>query len=156
MRGGSPIEKAIRLSQLSCAAASVTDAVGIFWGPGRLVHKPVDFQDQARQMGVDDLPLFLWVDFRLGQTEGGSVGLFTTGLRSPGGIEEIEVASFDGQPQELVSHAYNIAHYLLTSSKAVNDGQTIGVSEEQMATISRGPSMIDPAMVVWRLTFDAG
>ncbi len=151
--GGSAIDKSIRLTQLVSAAAETTGAVGIFWGPGRLVHQPAAFAEQAQQMSPDDLPLFLWVDFRVGQADEATVGLFTTGLAALG-IDEIEVASFAGEPPQLISHTYNIAHYLLTSRKAVNDGQTIGVSEEEMATITRGPSMLDPELEVWRLAFE--
>ena len=40
----SPLEKSIRLTQITAAIASVSAApAGVFWGPGRLVHNPADF-----------------------------------------------------------------------------------------------------------------
>lgn len=152
--GGSPIESSVRLTELAVAASQNEAATGIFWGPGRLVHEPGAFAEQAAQMSRDDLPLFLWVDFRVGLVGENAVGLFTTGLEALG-ASELEAPHFTGEPQQLVSHSYNIAHYLLTSGKAVGDGQTIGVSEESMATIARGPSMLDPELEVYRLSFES-
>ena len=61
---GQAVEKSQRLTQLVAGLVSSSPALGVFWGPGRLVHPPQAFQEQALQMSSTDLPLFLWIDFR--------------------------------------------------------------------------------------------
>jgi hypothetical protein len=153
--GGSAITKAKALTQLTAAVAATSASVGIFWGPGRLVHSPSAFVDQVLQMRDENLPLFLWIDFRLEQIGDGNYQLYTTGLEALG-QSELEVAAFDGPPQELLDFSYNIAHYLLEKRKVVRDGDTIGLTEEVRATARLDKSMLDPALDVIRLEFERG
>jgi hypothetical protein len=109
--GGSAVKKAQTLTQLAAAAAATTPSIGVVWGPGRLVHASGAFIDQAVQMTGDDLPLFLWIDFRIEGAGDGQCQLFTTGLDALG-QSELEAPAYLGSPQELRDFAYNIAHYL--------------------------------------------
>jgi hypothetical protein len=151
--GGQAVEKAAVLTQLTAASAATSPAVGVFWGPSRTVHSPQAFVDQATQMREENLPLFLWIDFRIESVEGGAYRLYTTGLEALG-QSELEVARFDGSPQELLDFTYNIAHYLLDKRKVVNDGDTIGLTDEVQATAHRGKSMLGGDMDVISLVFD--
>jgi hypothetical protein len=152
--GGAPVEKAIALTRLTAAIAATAQAVGVFWGPGRLVHPPSAFIEQAETMTVRNLPLFLWVDFRIEREgESDAYRLFTTGLEALGG-QELEAANFTGQPQQLLDFVYNIAHYQLDRRKLINDGDTIGVTDAVQATARRGPSMFGGDIEVIQLEFD--
>jgi hypothetical protein len=153
--GGQAVEKARRLTQLTAAAADASTSIGVLWGPGRLIHPPAAFIDQAVQMRSDDLPLFLWIDFRIERMEDGSLQLYTTGLESLG-QSELEAANFRGEPQQLLDFAYNIAHYLLAQSKVIRDGDTIGLTDEVQVTARRGPSMLDADLEVLKLEFTGG
>ncbi len=150
--GGKAIDKSIRLTQLVAGLVGSSSSRGVFWGPGRLVHPPQAFLDQAVQMSPEDLPLFLWVDFRVEQTENESVRLYTTGLETLGHTE-LEVVEFHGPPQTLLEYAYNIAHYQLCKKKMINDGDTIGLTDELQATATRRPSMFDEKLEVIGLEF---
>ncbi len=151
--GGSAVKKSAALTRLTAAIAAVAPSVGIFWGPGRLVHSPDAFIDQALQMRDDNLPLFLWIDFRLEQSDDRSYRLYTTGLEALG-QNELEVSHYEGAPQELLDLAYNIAHYLLDQRKVVNDGDTIGVTDQLQVIARRGPSMLGGDMEVIRLELE--
>lgn len=151
--GGAAVKKVEALTRLTAAVAAVTPSVGIFWGPGRLVHSPGAFIDQAVQMREDNLPLFLWVDFRIEQMEAGAYRLYTTGLEAIS-QSEIEVHHFEGSPQDLLDLAYNIAHYMLDNRKALSDGDTIGVTEEVQVIARRGPSMLGGDLEVVTLEFE--
>jgi hypothetical protein len=148
--GGRPIEKAMALTRLVAAASP---SVGVFWGPGRLVHSPEAFVEQAVHMGEGNLPLYLWVDFRMEESASGGVRLFTTGLEALGATE-LEVRDFGGTPQELLDYAYNIAHYQLDQRKVIRDGDTIGLTEEVTVTAHRGQSMLGGEMEVLQLEFE--
>jgi hypothetical protein len=153
--GGQAIDKALAATRLTAAAAAAAPSVGVFWGPGRLVHPPAAFLDQAAATCADNLPLFLWVDFRVEPLEDGAVRLFTTGLDALGGVE-LEVRRFQGDPQQLVKYVYNIAHYQIERRKLIKEGDVIGLTDEVQATARRGTSMLGGEMEVIRLEFDEG
>jgi hypothetical protein len=157
--GGKPVEKALALTRLTAALVATSPSVGIFWGPGRLVHPPGAFIDQAANAGEHNLPLFLWVDFRVerdaAESDGGELRLFTTGLEALG-AEEIEVADYVGAPGELVGFVYNVAHYMLERRKVINDGDTIGLTDAVQVTARRGPSNLGGELEVVQLEFERG
>jgi hypothetical protein len=151
--GGPAVKKAEALTQLTAAVAATAPSVGVFWGPGRLVHSPQAFLDQAVQMREGDLPLFLWIDFRIEPIGETAHRLYTTGLEALGRTE-IEVPRFEGQPQELLDFAYNIAHYLVDTRKTINDGDTIGLTDQVQATARHGRSMLGGELEVISLEFE--
>jgi hypothetical protein len=150
--GSKAIEKSMALTQLVSGLVGTAPAQGVFWGPGRLVHPSQAFLDQAQQMSPRDLPLFLWVDFRVEQESDSTYRLYTTGLEALG-KSEIEVRAFVGEPQIMLEYAYNVAHYLVTKPKQINEGDTIGLTDEVQATIHLARSMFDENMEVIRLEF---
>jgi hypothetical protein len=78
--------------------------------------------------------------------------LYTTGLEALGGLE-MEVSRYEGAPQELLECVYNIAHYQLSQNKEINDGDTIGLTDEVQVTAQRQGSMIDESLEVIGLQF---
>lgn len=152
--GGKEIPKATALTQLVAGLVSSSRSCGVFWGPGRLIHPPRAFLEQSAQLAANDLPLFLWVDFRVERTETGGTRLYTTGLEALG-YHELEVADYPGEPQTLLEYSYNIAHYQLTQAKEINEGDTIGLTEEVQVVARRGPSMFDESLEVVGLTFES-
>jgi len=152
--GGKEIPKATALTQLVAGLVANARTSGIFWGPGRLVHPPRAFLDQAAQLTSDDLPLFLWVDFRVERTDTGGTRLYTTGLEALG-YTELEVTDFPGEPQTLLEYSYNIAHYQLSQAKEINEGDTIGLTDEIQVVANRRPSMFDESLEVVALEFQS-
>lgn len=153
--GSRPLAKALALTRLTAALAAAAPSIGVFWGPGRLVHPPAAFSEQAATAQLHNLPLFLWIDFRVEPAgDGTSVRLFTTGLDALG-AEELEVERYQGDPRELVGFVYNVAHYLLDRRKVINDGDTIGLTDAVQVTAHRGPSMLGGDLDVLRLSFAA-
>lgn len=150
--GSNSIEKSTLLTQVVAAIVENSPTCGIFWGPGRLVHPPRAFVDQALQLTAEDLPLFLWVDFRVEVIDQQSVRLYTTGLEALG-FTELEIPEFAGEPQHMLEYAYNIAHYQITQSKPINDGDTMGLTDELQAVAHRRGSMFDENMEVIALEF---
>ena len=150
--GGKSIDKSMALTQLVAGLASQPGIEGVFWGPGRIVHPPGAFIDQAVQSTSADLPLFLWVDFRVERTESGTSRLYTTGLEALG-YSELEATDFPGEPQHLLEFCYNVAHYQLTEQKHLNDGDTIGLTDEVQVIALREGSMFDENQEIVRLDF---
>ncbi len=148
-----PIERSMRLTQLVSAVSQAAGAVGIVWGPSSLVHEPAAFRSLAARMSRDDLPLHLWIDFRVSELADGAFTLFTTGMEALGS-RELEVHRFVGEPQVLAGYAYNIAHYLLEKSPQLKEGEAIGLPDGAQASVRFETSVIDPSQEALRLDFD--
>jgi hypothetical protein len=151
--GRDRVEKALLLTRLVTAAALSSPAVGVFWGPGRLVHPPQAFIDLGRDMSREQLPLYLWIDFRVEQDPESGWLLFTTGLEALG-QPEIEVRRYQGDIRTLREAVYNVAHYLLDKRQVVHDGDTMQLSETWRATVALGPSLVAGSKRVIHLAFD--
>jgi len=93
--GGSiePVERRVILTKVISSVVRDTDAVGIYWGEGTLVHEPSQFVQQAESVSAENIPGPLWIDVRVENTPEGSL-CFTTGMASLGFLE-IEVEKSD-------------------------------------------------------------
>jgi len=132
------------------ALLPTVDALGVYWGAGTLVMPRDIFMEMSAESSIEDLPLYLWIDFRCNRDSEGSCSLFTTGLK-PLGFMEIEIAGAPRQPSELMDKAYNIAHYLLDNGPVVKDGDTIGTSADERIRVRHTKSFVKPAEKVYRL-----
>jgi hypothetical protein len=149
---GNVVQRHITLTHLTTAVASHTDAVGIYWGGGRLVHDPQAFIEQAQNISPGNLPLPLWIDFRVEANDDGSCRLFTTGMKALGKTE-IEIPHSEKEPAEVFNFACSIADYIITSNPNVEDGHTLGRSATEKIRASYAPSMWDSTVTVLRLDF---
>lgn len=148
---GNVVQRHITLTHLSATVAAHADAAGICWGSG-LVHNPQVFIEQAQNLAADNLPLHLWIDFRVEPNDDGSQRLFTTGMRAFN-HPEIEIPHSSQQPAEIFDFAYAIANYVITTNPTIEDGQTVGRSETEKIRATRAPSMWDSTITVLRLDF---
>lgn len=149
-----PIETATRLTRLVAALAECAGALGIVWGPSGQVHRPEDFSGLAVNATPEDLPLHLWVDFRVTQTDSPEeLALFTTGLEALG-HREFETPAFHGDPQHLAGAVYNVAHYVLEKGAVLKDGEAIGLPDGGQVSVRVGTSMVDDRQEVLQLQFD--
>lgn len=148
-----PLARAMALTQLLAATAQVSEPLGIFWGPGRLVHPAGAFVELALATTPSELPLYLWIDFRVEEEPSGSLRLFTTGL-APLGQLEIEVAGYRGDVGELRANVYNVAHYMLEGKKPINHGQSLGSENGPRMIGEFGSSLIDLEQEVLHLKFE--
>lgn len=155
-----PLRKAQRLTSLLTAVAATSPVVGLVWGATGAVHEPQAFAQLAATATAENLPLHLWIDFRVYQNDDspgapqGTYGFFTTGMESLG-CREFETPDYRGDPQQLVGAAYNIAHYTLEKQAHLKDAEVIGLPDETQVTLREAKSVVDPEQDVFRLEFSA-
>ncbi len=147
-----PLRRSLALTHLTAAVAAHVDAVGIYWGGGRLVHDARIFQEEARGASPKHLPLHLWIDFRIEANDDGTLRLFTTGMKALERLE-IEIPRSRHTAKELFDFAYSISDYLLSRGAEIRDGHTVGRSEEEKVPAAHAPSMWDDQMTVLRLEY---
>lgn len=149
---GDLIQRCLTLTHLTAAVAGQVDAAGVYWGGGTLVHDPQVFIEQAKVISPSNLPLHLWIDFRLEQNGDESYRLFTTGMKVFD-RKEIEIPHSTKLPTEIFNFAHAIADYVITSGKTIQEGETIGRSEGEKVRVSYAPSMWDAKTLAMHLDF---
>jgi hypothetical protein len=140
----------LMVTKLAAAVAEAGDGVGVYWGAGTVVHPVTDFAEHAAAATLDDLPLNLWVDFRVQRISETHTRLLTTGMESLNG-PELEIAPVPVEPLELLDFAVGVADYVLTSGAQFKSGQTIGRTEDEKYRISFTRSMWERPGKVMRL-----
>jgi len=150
--GGDIVGRSVALTHLIAAVAAHVDAAGIYWGGGALVHDPFVFLEEARSASSENLPLHLWVDFRIESNDDGTLRLFTTGMKALDKME-IEIPRSRRGPQDLFDFAYSTAAYLLSRGAEIRDGHTIGRRDDEKVLAAHAPSMWDSKMTVLRFEF---
>ena len=136
---GSTISRYILLTKIISSIAKNTQTAGIYWGSATLVFSSDMFSTFSEDIDIENLPLMLWIDFRIQQREKGFI-LFTTGMKTFG-HKEIEVKKPYKDKKELYDIVYNLAYYLLENGPVIKDGDTFGLSESQKIKIKYESSM---------------
>jgi hypothetical protein len=147
--GGSiePVERRVTLTKVVSAVVRHSDAVGVYWGEGTLVHDPKEFVRQAKSASDRNIPGMLWLDVRVEQNPDGSFRCFTTGM-APLGFLEIEVEKSDLPPDELMGFVGDTACYIVNSRLQIPDGDTMGRSATEQYKVVHGASMFDRPKVM--------
>jgi hypothetical protein len=149
---GDIISRHILLTQLVASVAATSKSAGVYWGSGTVVNSSQDFVEQSLGAGPDNLPLSLWIDFRVEHVSKDTFQLYTTGMTALNQLE-IEVPPSEVRPSELLDIVYGLADYVLTSRATIKDGDTFGRSEKERFRITYSPSMWDASKKVMKLNF---
>ena len=94
----------------------------------------------------DDLPLFNWIWFGLYRGKNG-VCCYTYGM-GVFGKDEMEVLDTDAEPEELRNFLSSLVAYVLEYDVTLNDGETIGFSENDKHAITRGDGVSLPGVTL--------
>lgn len=132
MGDGDIIEKGKLFVKLASCCCKQKQALGIY--VNKTLIQPDLYMGFAEMMKGDELPIFNWVWFGLYRGEHGMCG-YTEGLKVFG-KEEIEVLDTDIEPRELQEFLMDITVYVISEDVILQDGETIGFSEEQKLAIT--------------------
>ncbi|MFZ5816692.1 MAG: DUF4261 domain-containing protein [Bacillota bacterium] len=147
-----PVWNHLAMTHLIAALVEAVGALAVYWGAGSVVQPAELFCRWAAEASPNDLPLFLWVDFRLFAHEGHPF-LATTGLTALG-VMEIEGGSRRLKPSELLGRVYDLAHYACLEGPVLNDGDSIGADEQERIRIRHADSVWERPGPVIRVDFD--
>jgi hypothetical protein len=112
-----------------------TNSLGIYLGNQTLVL-PTDFYvGGAKSMTDEELPLLNWIYFGLRKENGKNSG-YTFGLKEFG-YDELEILNSSNPIEEIQSMLFNISHYIIQGNVELNDGETIGLTEDQKIKIEK-------------------
>lgn len=151
-KDGEPVERLKLLTQVTAALVATCDAaLGVYWRDARLVVSPELFRDFAVKMLPDSLPLYVWIDFRIGTHEGNTAG-FTTGMAALG-HRELETLDAPESPAALRDRLVGLVHYLIENGPVIRDGETVGEDVDERIRVVYSPSAFGHEGQVMRLEF---
>lgn len=120
-------ERTLILTKIIAASIECHNTAGVYYGDGGLVHSPDYFCVEAKKASRDDLPISLWIDFRLTRNTDQTYNLITTGLEVFGYME-IEILEAKADPDDMLSMATGTA-WLLLKGEIIRNGDTVGFED---------------------------
>jgi hypothetical protein len=136
-----------------CAAVcqTVSSAIGVYWGSASLVIPKGLFVEMAVKAMPVELPLYLWLDVRVGQ-DGEGTSEFTMGMKAFGHME-LEAIQVPEAPDDLHNRLFSMANYLIENGPVISDGDTIGSDENERTQVVYSDSQYGHAAQVMRLVY---
>lgn len=131
----SPVEAGKLYVKVVTACLKQHNAIGVY--TSGTVFQPEFYREVADVMKDDAtaLPILDWIYFGLYQNEEGN-NVYTHGMTAFG-KDEMEILGSKQDLTELQSFLFEIACYVIDSDVTLEDGETLGVSEEQRLPITR-------------------
>ncbi|MAW77045.1 MAG: hypothetical protein CMJ95_06610 [Planctomycetes bacterium] len=137
------VQSALLLTRLTQVLGSVLGASGVYWDASTTIHSWDAFDESCQQMSPENLPVRIWVDFRLWEASDGTRGLVTRGL-STLGQRELEVIGSSSSPEQIRAWCYTVAHYCLEKCEILTHGQAVGISAKEWIRAWVVESRLDP------------
>ena len=121
-------------------------AIGVF--TSGVVFEPSYYMNAAEMIRDGELSIFTWVWFGLYRTENG-LSTYTYGMKAFGKYE-LEILDADEEVGKLLSFISAIASYILQDDVEFKDGETIGLSEEDIhqITLSKGVALPEKTLKI--------
>jgi hypothetical protein len=136
------IGQRIGLTHVVSAVLSTTDAAGVYWGEGPIVHEPKVFIEEAKAASLESIPYGLWVDLCVTRgSKPDTITVFTQGLRALG-HREIEVVDSCLPPLDVIAKIEMLVDYLLDQGPIIGDGQTFGATDEERILVRFAASIL--------------
>ncbi len=147
-----PVQSAIAVSRLALVALELYDGIGVYWGNACVCNSRAIFEDFCEDISEEHVPVPVWLRFQVVRADNDEVGLYTLGMPQFG-LMDIEVDSCRMPVGDLFEFVSNIAHYLIQSGPVIEDGNTVGGSEDERILVRHLPSMIDEERLVYKIVF---
>lgn len=117
-----------------------------------VVFEPSYYENCADIMKEDYLPIYNWIWFGLYQNEKG-MNAYTYGM-DIFGKDEMEVLDVDAEPKEVYDFLTSLVSYVLEYDAVLQDGETIGFSEDDKHTITRSKGVSLEGMTL-KISYDS-
>lgn len=121
-------------TQVLSSLLRITTAIGVYIGNQSLLISKEGFLKEAILMSDDYLPLNLWIYFGLRITNKGNSG-YTYGLKEFNKTE-LEILNSSKSLENIRAFLFDVAHYVLDCNVTFQEGQTVGITEEERIRIA--------------------
>ena len=140
------ISRGLLYTKIMATCCKQEKAIGVF--TSGVVFEPSYYMNAAEMIRDGELPIFTWVWFGLYRTENG-LSTYTYGMKAFGKYE-LEILDADEEVGKLLSFISAIASYILQDDVEFKDGETIGLSEEDIhqITLSKGVALPEKTLKI--------
>ena len=140
------LSRGILYTKIMATCCKQENAIGVF--TCGVVFEPSYYMQSAEMIRDGELPIFTWVWFGLYRTENG-LSTYTYGMKDFGKLE-LEILDADEEAGKLLSFISAIASYILQDDVKLKDGETIGLSEEDIhqITLSKGVALPEKTLKI--------
>ena len=140
------ISRGLLYTKIMATCCKQEKAIGVF--TSGVVFEPSYYMKAAEMIRDGELPIFTWVWFGLYRTENG-LSTYTYGMKDFGKLE-LEILDADEDAGKLLSFISAIASYILQDDVELKDGETIGLSEEDIhqITLSKGVALPEKTLKI--------
>lgn len=136
----SPVEQYSLLTKVNASILRTCEnAIGVYQGSATLLLPNNLYLDFADFLKEDNLPLQLWLYIGIINQEDKS-SVYTYGMKEFG-KSEIEIIDSAKDSDELYYFLLSILQYILEGDVTLNDGETIGFSEEEKIKITESKAV---------------
>lgn len=132
--------------------ASLMDgnALASYWGTS--LQSKDAFLKQSAKISRDNLPVWLWINFRLTNDAVKGWTFSTQGMEAFE-LYEIESRDADVDGRKLFTLMAGMAEYLITNGPIIKDGETIGDSPAENIRVRHAPSYWNEGKTTYRVIF---
>ena len=133
------IVRGLLYTKIMATCCKQEKAIGVF--TSGVVFEPSYYMNASEMIRDGELPIIAWVWFGLYRTESG-LSTYTYGMKAFGKLE-LEILDAHEEANTLLSFISSIASYVLQDDVEFNDGETIGLTEEDLhqITLSKGVAL---------------
>lgn len=110
------------------------------------------FLRQSEKISRDEVPVWLWVNFRVSNSVEKGFSLSTAGMDQLG-LNEIEAKDVNRPGRDIFTLLHGMAQYLASRGPVIKDGETIGESPRLNIRVQKGPSYWREGLIVYRVTW---
>ena len=126
------ISSGLLYTKIMATCCKQENAIGVF--TCGVVFEPSYYMKSAEMIRDGELPIFTWVWFGLYRAKNG-LSTYTYGMKAFGKLE-LEILDADEEAGKLLSFISAISSYVLQDDVEFKDGETIGLSEEDIHQIT--------------------
>ena len=129
---GKPLEEGILLAKLLSVATKQTGATAIYTND--VLYESDMYYKETEHLRVDALPMvnLVWVDIDF--EEDGTISLYTSGMEEFDQLN-VEFLHCPWDPERAWNYILSVAEYVLTSDIKVEEGHSIGRTEEEQLIV---------------------
>lgn len=134
-----PLEQALLFAKAAYCLLLLDGAIGVYKDP--TVYEKDFYINFAKTIKEGELPMPVMIYTGMYKSENG-LRAFTSGMRFFG-YNELEIIDTDKAPEDVFGFVLSIAEYIISEEVELQDGETIGFSDEQRLaiTVSEGISV---------------
>ncbi len=132
-------------ARVTAAVTLASGGVAVYMGAAGATHPAEWFVEVARQ--VDD-PIMLWIGVSHAVTEEARHSFLSFGMHQFGQPDLLLTAPLE-QGSDAIEYFYDLLAYCASTGRAVNDGETVGRTDDERILVRYEPNPVDEDRVVF-------